>query len=314
MSMTELKTLERIRKKIPATRGTRLVAGIGDDCAILRTPRSREDLLLTTDLLVEDIHFERATHTASAIGHKALARGLSDIAAMGGKPRFCLVSLGLPKWAGTRWIDGFYRGLLRLSEQAGAVLAGGDLARSEKLVCDIVVAGTVPRGTALCRDGARPGDAIYVSGVLGGSALGLSSRRGAAWRRHLWPAPRLALGEYLRRSGRVTAAMDLSDGLSIDLHRLALASGVSAVIDRPIPVFHGATLEQALHGGEDYELLFTAPVSARIPSRHRSIPLTRIGTVRQGRAGKLELFGWPVAPLGWDHLRGVGDAPRPDVT
>ena len=301
--MTELKMLDRIRKKIPEARNARLVAGIGEDCAIVRQPGSKEELLFTTDLLLEDVHFQRATHTAADVGHKALARGLSDIAAMGGKPRFCLVSLGLPAWADTRWIDGFYRGLLRLAGETGTLLTGGDLARSKNLICDVVVVGAVPRGKALRRDGARPGDAIYVSGTLGGSALGLASRRGEAWRCHLRPTPRLALGEYLRKKSRASAAMDLSDGLSIDLHRLTRESGVSAVVDRPLPVFHGATLEHALNGGEDYELLFTAPGHAKVPSPYRSIPLTRIGTIEAGRPGKVKFFGRPLAPLGYDHLR-----------
>src|SRR5206468_1153353 len=152
-----------------------LVLGIGDDCAIFRPPGARDDLLFTTDLLIEDVHFRRETHRAAEIGHKALARGLSDIAAMGGDPRFCLVSLALAHWAAQDWIDGFYRGLLRLAKRYGCALAGGDLARAERLTCDIVVCGAVPKGRALRRDGARPGDAIFVSGKLGGSALGLES-------------------------------------------------------------------------------------------------------------------------------------------
>jgi thiamine-monophosphate kinase len=167
---------------------------------------------------------------------------------------------------------------------------GGDLAHAEKTMCDIVVCGAVPRGTALRRDGARAGDAIYVSGALGASALGLSTGGGRAWRRHLRPQPRLALGRFLRARLRATAAMDLSDGLSLDLHRLCLASGLSAEIGAP-PRFPGATWEQALHGGEDYELLFTAPARARVPRDFEGLPLTRIGTMRPGRPGAVELDG-----------------------
>jgi thiamine-monophosphate kinase len=278
------------------------VLGIGDDCAIFRPPRSTEDLLFTTDLLIEGVHFERATHPATAVGHKTLARGLSDIAAMGGEPLFFLISLALPDWADSKWVDGFYAGVLKLAGTAGAVLAGGDLARAERFTCDIVVAGAVPRGRALRRDGAHSGDLIYVSGRLGGSALGLETKRGAAWNRHLLPEPRLALGRYIRQNLQATAAMDLSDGLSLDLRRLTIASKVSAEIDAP-PIFSGATLEQALHGGEDYELLFTVPARAHVPRRFGNLPLTRIGVVRRGPAGRVRLAGQPLAPLGYDHFR-----------
>jgi thiamine-monophosphate kinase len=181
-------------------------------------------------------------------------------------------------------------------------LVGGDLARTERVMCDIVVAGTVPRGKALRRDGARPGDAIYVSGALGGSALGLAVGRGKAWVRHKRPQPRLALGRFLRARLGATAAMDLSDGLSLDLHRLCVASHLRAEISPP-PVYRGATLEQALHGGEDYELLFTAPSRVREPAAFEGLALTRIGTMRRGAAGAVEMDGEPLPPLGYDHLR-----------
>ena len=283
-------------------RGSRVIAGIGDDCAIFRPRGGKEDLLFTTDLLIEGVHFERATHSAVQAGHKALARGLSDIAAMGGLPLFCLLSLALPEWANGRWVDEFYRGVLRLAKSTGVVLAGGDLARAERVTCDIVVAGSVPRGRALRRDGARPGDLIYVSGRLGGSALGLDTKRGRAWERHLRPQPRLALGRYLREKLHATACMDLSDGLSLDLRRMCLASKVSAEIERP-PVFRGATVGHALHGGEDYELLFTVRAGTRVPARFEKLPLTRIGVIRRGPAGLVLLDGQPLAPLGYDHFR-----------
>lgn len=291
----------RIRRMAGAARGA-LVLGIGDDCAVFRPPGAREDLLFTTDMLLEDVHFRRETHSAADCGWKALARGLSDIAAMGGEPRFCLVSLALAPWADRRWADGFYRGLLLLANRAGAPLAGGDLARAERLACDIVVAGAVPRGRALRRDGARAGDAVYVSGALGGSALGLASGRGKAWRRHLRPEPRIELGRFLRVRLGATAAMDLSDGLSLDLRRLALASGLAAEIAMP-PIFPGATPQQALHGGEDYELLFTVPPGKRVPPAFQGIPLACIGEMRRGPAGAVTLDGAPLAPLGYDHLR-----------
>ncbi len=272
--MTEDSILDRVRRKVKLPRGSELVAGIGDDCAIVRPLGAREDLLFTTDLLLENVHFRRATHPPEVVGRKALARGLSDLAAMGGEPRFCLLSLVAPQWADHTWIRRFYDGLLEFSEQTHTPLAGGDLARGKNFACDIVVAGAVPRGQALLRSGAKPGDSIYVSGALGGSALGL----------------------------RATAAMDLSDGLSLDLHRMCLASGVSAEIGPP-PVFPGASLEDALHGGEDYELLFTVSPRVRVPGSYKGLPLTRIGSIHRGLAGAVFLSGRPLAVLGYDHFR-----------
>jgi len=294
----ELQLIEWVRRQAarrPRPR-SRLALGIGDDCAIVRA--GALDWLYTTDMLIENVHFLPKTHTARDAGWKALARGLSDIAAMGGEPQFCLLSLALAPWADRRWIAGFYRGLLA----HGVTLAGGDLARADRVMADIVVAGTVPRGKALRRDGARAGDAIYVSGQLGGSALGLATRRGPAWSRHKRPQPRLALGHFLRTRLRSTAAMDLSDGLSIDLRRLAKASGLRAEITLP-PLYPGASPEQALHGGEDYELLFTAAPRTRVPQKFEGLPLTRIGTMRNGAAGLVTLDGKPLPPLGYDHFR-----------
>ena len=275
-----------------------LVLGIGDDCAIARAPARGEDWVFTTDMLIEGVHFERGTHSPGDAGWKALARGLSDIAAMGGDPKFCLLSLAIAPWTDRRWIAGFYRGLLA----HGVTLAGGDLAHSDRVMADIVVVGAVPRGKALRRDGARAGDAIYVSGRLGGSALGLETQRGQAWKIHRRPRPRLALGRFLREKVRASAAMDLSDGLSLDLQRLGKASRLAAEISMP-PVFRGASPEQALHGGEDYELLFTVAPQNRVPREFRGVPLTRIGTMRKGKAGAVALHDKPLPPLGYDHFR-----------
>jgi thiamine-monophosphate kinase len=299
---SETELTEKLRRLAVVPRGSGVVAGIGDDCAIFRLRNSAEDLLFTTDLLIENTHFRRATHGAADIGWKALARGLSDIAAMGGEPRFCLVSLALGPWCDGRWVDGFFRGLLLLAGRTGTVLAGGDLSHGATVACDVVVAGAVPRGAALGRDGAHTGDAIYVSGALGGSALGLATGRGKAWRRHLRPEPRLALGRFLRETAHATAAMDLSDGLSLDLARLGKASGLGAEIAAP-PIWPGATLEQALDGGEDYELLFTASPRSPVPDWFECVPIARIGTMRRGRAGKVMLNGQPLAPGGYDHFR-----------
>jgi thiamine-monophosphate kinase len=300
--VNEPELIAKLRGRAGVSSSSGVVLGIGDDCAIFRPRGTTEDWLYTTDLVIEGTHFLRQTHSAADVGWKALARGLSDIAAMGGEARFCLLSLAIADWVDARWLDRFYTGLLSLAEREGAPLVGGDLARTDRVVCDIVVAGTVPRGKALRRDGARSGDSIYVSGALGGSALGLATGRGKAWMRHKRPQPRLALGRFLRAQLGATAAMDLSDGLSLDLHRLCAASGLRAEIAAP-PVYRGATLTQALHGGEDYELLFTAPVSVRVPEAFEGLPLTRIGIMRKGSAGAVELDREPLPPLGYDHLQ-----------
>ncbi len=301
--MDETTLLRLIQRNAPAFRPKCLIEGIGDDCAIFRPQGSQEDWLITTDMVLEDRHFRHATHPAAAVGHRTLARGLSDIAAMGGEPRFALLSLVVSPWAGPRWLGAFFRGFHALARHAQTPLIGGDLAKAEKLGCDIIVCGAVPRGTALRRDGARPGDEIYVSGRLGGSALGLRTMRGRARRAHLFPQPRLRLGRLLRQRLGATSAMDLSDGLSIDLHRLCAASGVSAELNREPPVFPGASLEDALHGGEDYELLFTLPRGSRPPAQCEGQPLTRIGAIRKGLPGRVLLCGKPLVPAGWDHFR-----------
>jgi thiamine-monophosphate kinase len=277
--MNEIELVERIRRMAGVS--TRLVRGIGDDCAIFR-PKAGEDLLFTTDQMIEDVHF-RATHKPEAIGERALARSLSDIAAMGGEPRFCLVALATPERR-DKWIEAFYRGLVRLAKRTGTTLAGGDLARSgnHKSHCDVMVCGAVKRGRALRRDGARPGDAIYVSGRLG-----------KAWDRKI--EPRLALGQSL--VGRASSCIDLSDGLSMDLFRLCKASEVAAEIDR-VPVVRGATVKRALHGGEDYELLFTMPAKERTPEG-----TSRIGTIARGEPGAMMFEGYPLAPRGYDHFK-----------
>ena len=277
--------------------------GIGDDCAIFRPRNSREDLLFTTDMLIEDAHFRRATHSAGDIGWKALARGLSDIAAMGGDPRFCLVSLALAPWCRRRlggWVlprpaCGWRAAPARSSPAATWPTA-------PNWPATWWCAGAVPRGRALRRDGARAGDAIYVSGALGGSALGMASGRGNAWRRHLRPEPRLALGRFLRETVRATAAMDLSDGLSLDLPRLCAASGLGAEIDAPPPAAAPRSPRRS-HGGEDYELLFTAPPRAPVAAAFERIPLTRIGMMRRWDPGKVILAGNPLAPGGYDHFQ-----------
>ena len=252
---------------------------IGDDCAVVRTP-ANQDLLFTTDFSIEGVHFTRDL-PAEEIGRRAVARSLSDIAAMGGKPLYCLVSIALAAWIDQRWIDRFYRGVNKLLRETRTELAGGDISHAKQFVCDVMLCGSVAKGKALLRSGARPGDVLYVSGPLGG------------WRHKRVVIPRLDIGRKL--VGKATSCIDISDGLALDLHRLCLASGVAAEIDS-VPLLAGATVEQALHDGEDYELLYTAPPKARMPG-------IRIGVITKDRAGVLRYRGKRLAPLGYDHLQ-----------
>jgi thiamine-monophosphate kinase len=282
---SEGELLQRIQKQAAAIGQPQLIAGIGDDCAVFR-PRPGEDLVFTTDYLIEDVHFTRNTHSARDIGHKTLARGLSDIGAMGAEPRFALLSLALAPWVDDRWVDQFYGGFLALSRKWNTTLAGGDLSHTDKVTCDIVVCGAVPRGLALRRDGARAGDHIYVSGRLG-----------KPWQTHLRPKPRIDAGLAIRNIA--SAAMDLTDGLALDLHRMCIASRVAAELDR-VPVVRGSSVEQAMHGGEDYELLFTAPPKAAPTPKG----MYRIGTIVQGPPGEIRwISGKPIEPRGYDHFR-----------
>jgi thiamine-monophosphate kinase len=298
--MRETAIVDQIRRlAYKNSKDKTLVRGIGDDCAILR-PSAGEDLVFTSDFVLEGRHFERETHTPADVGHKALARSLSDLAAMGSEPVFCLVSLAVPSQLVPRWVTTFYRGLLALASEHRVTLAGGDLARFEKILVDVICCGRVPRGKALLRRGAKSGDKLYVTGELGGSAHGFATRRGKSWRRHLRPEPRIEAGIALRRLG-VSACMDISDGLSLDLVRLSRESNVSAELHL-IPLAPGATLEEALHGGEDYELLFTAPPQMRIPQCVAQLPVTQIGRITSGKPGVVRLHGRPLKPEGFDHF------------
>jgi thiamine-monophosphate kinase len=288
--------------------------GIGDDCAVLQVAPG-SDLLLTTDLCIEDIHFRRKWHPAASVGHRCLARGLSDIAAMGGEPLACFLSLGLPSKLPQKWVEYFMRGLLQLAHRFRVPLAGGDTSAAEKIIADIIVLGRVPAGKAVLRSGARPGDKIYVTGELGSSAAALK-RLYAGMKplrnthdRHFYPEPRLQAGRWLRENKIATAMVDLSDGLSVDLTHICDESAVSAIIDADaIPVASGADLDLALHGGEDYELLFTAPGKTKLPARIAGMQVTLIGEIRPSGArgkvgirddsGKVSLL----RPAGWEHF------------
>jgi thiamine-monophosphate kinase len=320
-----------------ARAGLRL--GIGDDCALLRVGRG-EEIAVTTDLSIAGRHFRLDWQTPESIGHRTLARGLSDLAAMGARPVAAFLSLGLPTdliqkakgrepWPGGKtWIVRFLDGFLALADAFRTPLAGGDLAESPLAVADIVLVGAVRRGKALLRSGARPGDLLYVTGALGGAAAGLArlaeltadrkvrsgppripTRLQALLAPHLSPQPRIVQGLRLARRALATAAIDVSDGLSTDLAHLCEESRVAAEVDvAALPVHSGATLEQALHGGEDYELLFTAPPDARVARSIADVPVTCVGRIVRPRKGRpmvalVTAQGYrPLAPQGWEHF------------
>lgn len=285
--MRELDLVRRISRMASELPGNRyIVNGIGDDCAVLRPPDA-SDLVFTTDFVIEGRHFQRNVHSPQDIGHKALARSLSDLAAMGSQPLFCLVSLALPAGLTEDWARKFYEGLLALAEMYGIMLAGGDLSEFDKVVVDVMCCGHVPQGRALLRSGARPGDRIYVTGKLGAPVH-------SKWR--LRATPRINFGVGLR--GLASAAMDISDGLSIDLKRLCEASRVGAQLRAAdIPIAEGASLEQALHGGEDYELLATLPARTDPP-----LYLTEIGIITLDTPGRVLLDGELLQAAGFEHF------------
>lgn len=305
-----------IRRRAGSGRG--VVLGIGDDCAILRIPPGHE-ALVTTDFSLEGMHFRREWHPPEAVGHRCLVRGLSDISAMGGEPIAAFLSLAAPQDLPQSWVDGFLKGLLRLAEASGISLAGGDTAESPgSVLADIVVVGSAPKGKAIRRSGARPGDRIYVTGSLGGSAAALdllfSGRKLQAenFPQHFHPIPRLSVGQFLREKKLASTMIDISDGLSTDLAHICEESGVGAeIVAEAIPrskigkPAHEVDLKFALHGGDDYELIFTAPRSKRVPSRIVGVRVTQIGKITRGRRmvlinsqGKCS----ELRPQGWQHF------------
>jgi thiamine-monophosphate kinase len=313
--LTERKLLRHIRQLALSSATKAVVGGIGDDCAILR-PSPGSELLVTTDLCLENVHFRRAWHPAAVVGHRCLTRGLSDIAAMGGEPLACFLSLGLPKNLPQSWVDGFLRGLLALAKRFNVQLAGGDISSAGQITADIVVIGQVPARKAVLRSGARPGDRIYVTGSLGSSAAVLkqlfagrkvkSTRSNA----HFYPAPRIEVGNWLRKHRLASAMIDLSDGLSVDLAHICEESSVTAKVTAGrVPIGKGADLQLALHGGEDYELLFTAPKRAKIPSHISGVKITEIGEIwnHSDDSSAIQILGEngtvrPLVQSGWEHF------------
>ncbi len=305
----------------PGTGQISLPVGIGDDAALWR-PRAGYETILTCDWFLEGTHFLVNRHPPEAVGYKCLARAVSDIAAMGGEPRCYLLSLALPDARTDGWLQKFLNGLRTASRVLGCSLAGGDTTRSNEIFINITVIGEARRDEAVLRSGAHPGDAIFVTGRLGEAQYGLRllleslkriSPRDQRLRKHFYPEPRLAAGLWLAHHGLATAMMDLSDGLSSDLPKLCEASGVGARIEeRVLPrvkvekkysnKFDATDL--ALHGGDDYELVFTVARKnvGRIPEIIERVPATRIGEItaekrvvlvrKEGVAADLENKGW----------------------
>ncbi len=309
-SISENAIVARLIGRLP-TRSD-VIVGAGDDCAVVRAvPGHRYDWLLKSDPVIEGVHF-LSDAPAAAVGHKALGRVLSDIAAMGGEPQWAVIDLVLRGGRDARWAEQAYAGLGRLARRTGVAIVGGDTSRGPARELHVFAVGRVPRGKAILRSGARAGDALYVTGRLGGSLDG----------RHLRFEPRLSEGVWLRAEGWATAMMDLSDGVATDLPRLAAASGIGARVSvATIPVTRAAiraaardgrpAWQHALCDGEDFELMFTvrgrrAEAFERAWRRRFNLGSTRIGMITD-RCGALELEAngccRPLAAGGYEHFR-----------
>jgi thiamine-monophosphate kinase len=334
--LTERDLVARIQQHLPPAPDWLLV-GIGDDAAVVEPERNRVEVL-SVDAVVDGVHFERAFVPADAIGHRALAVNLSDLAAMGAAPRLALLSFALPPDLPLADFDRMIAGLARLAARHRIHVVGGNLTRTPgPLMIDITVAGSVKRRQALTRAGARPGDEIYVSGTLGGAAAGLQMLKATTdpeaaatedmaelcTGRYLYPEPRVRLGLLLSRNRVASAAIDLSDGLADGVHRITAASGVGAIIEADaLPIEPAARawfeergqdpVHQVMTAGDDYELLFTVrPRTGRrlAAARRTDLPLTRIGTCTEGRAAILRVrtgstvAEHELAPTGYDHFR-----------
>jgi thiamine-monophosphate kinase len=316
----ERRLISGIRQAVPAKpRG--VILGIGDDAAVVRSPGT---LVLTHDLLVEDVDFRRALHPPRFLGRKALNVNLSDIAAMGGRPLHAVLGLALPGGIGRRWLGQFLRGVLDAAGAARVALVGGDLSSSRQIVIAVTLTGEARR--FVTRSGAKPGDRLFVSGTLGDAAMGLrlvergpargkSRPAGRLVRAFLDPSPRLELGLLLARRGLASAMIDVSDGLAVDLAHICEESRVGAELEPgrvPIsPELRAASrrpLDMALNGGEDFELLFTVrPRNVpRLRSLGKRFMITEIGRITAGRkiltvdpAGKKR----PLKIKGYEHFK-----------
>ncbi|HWO01814.1 MAG TPA: thiamine-phosphate kinase [Blastocatellia bacterium] len=313
---SESEIISRIRLR--ARKTDSVVVGVGDDAAVVRTSGSK-DLIACCDLMVEGVHFRREWASPKLIGRKALAATLSDVAAMGAVAKFAMVSAALPRGCSSEFIDNLFEGIFELADSCGVSIIGGDTSASSDLVfIDTSAIGECERGRAITRSGAQAGDVIYVTGELGASALGLmllergvtlaepsASGEGAepqmhreALRKHLAPAPRLQLGRVLGERALASAMIDISDGLSTDLSHVLDESGVGAIIHASaIPIARcveslsaGSSefdaLELALHGGEEYELLFTAQPELKAALEELASDLqTRITAIGEAVSG-----------------------------
>ncbi|HKE60646.1 MAG TPA: thiamine-phosphate kinase [Pyrinomonadaceae bacterium] len=314
-----------------------LVCGIGDDAAVIRSANGK-DTVVTADLLVEDIDFRRTTTPPLLLGHKALAVSLSDVAAMGARPRWSVLSVGVPEDIfQSDFVDQLYEGLLSLAARYDVQLIGGDTSRtSEKIVVDSTLIGECDSGFAVHRSGAKPGDLIFVTGTLGGAAGGLRLiERGAhvadqnltpsetdsldhLLLRQLRPEPRVGWGLVLGQERLTAALIDISDGLSSDLNHLCEASGVGAYLEASrIPIDTDVAdlcgrraldpLQLALNGGEDFELLFTVrpELAAKLPRKVDGVPITQIGEIKERSLGIKISEGtrvWELKPGGYEHF------------
>ena len=333
MNTSEDQLIQQIATGVRGRRSPGLRLGIGDDAALL-APTPGAETVLSCDWFVEGNHFLKDKHPPQSVGWKCLARALSDIAAMGAHPRCFLLSLALPDDLSRRWLSEFLSGLRKVSQEYRCPLVGGDTTRKREISINVTVMGEVQADRAVRRSGAKPGDVIFVSGRLGEAEMGLRKLRGlrgpvpqaeSSLRKHLYPQPRLTVGQWLAKSHLVSAMMDISDGLSSDLPRLCAASGVGAYIEAaklPLPVrlidppkgarglMAGTVLDLALDGGDDYELLFTVPRRrvAQVPARIGTVPLTRIGEVTGSRRIRLVSLGHdtPLVARGWDPFRRPG--------
>jgi thiamine-monophosphate kinase len=327
--LTETELIERVRRQL-ATPPDWVLVGIGDDAAVVEPERNRVEVL-TCDASLEGVHFDRAFTPPEAIGHRALAATLSDLAAMGAVPRLALLSLALPADLPCDDFDRIVTGLAVLAARHRLHVVGGNLVRTPgPLTLDITALGTVKRRQALLRAGARPGDELYVTGSVGAAAAGLQMLReapdasgppdGGPHMRYLYPEPRLRTGLLLGRTRAATACVDLSDGLADAVWRIAEASGVGAVIDGDSLPIDAAVREwfetrgtdpvaAAMTGGDDYELLFAARPRLRgrlkAAARHGGVPVARIGVCTDDRAVLVRRAGHPDAPLarGYTHFR-----------
>jgi len=298
--------IQRIRERF---RTPKIRLGIGDDAAILDIPAGHS-LVYCSDLVVEDTHFIRGKHPADSVGYKAVAVNVSDVGAMGGVPMYFLISIATPGDLEVEWVDAFYSGVEKACRDFDVVLAGGDTSSAASIFVDVAMVGRVPAGSGVTRSGARVGDGIYVTGKLGGSALGLELLRAgkigdAAVQRHLYPQPRHRVGAVVR--DRAHAMIDVSDGLSTDLGHVVAESAVSARIYKErLPGAEGAAENHVLHGGEEYELLI---VAQDLPGEIEGVSITRIGEVIESVGGEHQIYvldrnGESVLkPKGWDHYK-----------